>query len=626
MKGFIINKLLHYNYLSRYLVWATDVFLSVVATLLSYLFLNYLVHINIIPGVALLFLLWSMVVSIFWTWVTKTYDGIIRHATVTELTRIIYAMMLKAISLLVISFFIFEKVGQFILAVITLDFVISVFLLMLTRTTIATFYYTVINNGGKGTLNTMIFSSEDELAVSLANYLRSAETQYNLVGFLTRNPHKNNYRMMGHKFFFIDSVENIQPIFEKYKINCLLFTGKDDLHSDDEIFNYGLKHNISMRIAPMADVSEEQASIQLRSIQIEDLLGRNEIKINLKEIDSRLKDMTVMVTGAAGSIGSELCRQLCKFHLKQLILVDFSETALYEINMELTKRYPDYSIVSIISDVRNSSRMEANIKEYRPDYIFHAAALKQVPSCEFFPMEAVKTNIIGTDNVLEAAINHNVKKVIVLSTDKAAYPINAMGMSKALMEKVAIAKGRNLRDNQTIICRTRYGNVMASRGSVIPLFCEQIAQGKPLTITNPDMTRFMMTLNDAVDLVIYAFEHGNQGDLFVQKAPAATINTLAKAIKELKHSDVPINCIGTRHGEKLYEVLVTKEEMVNAEDLGDYYRIPADNRNLNYQKYINEGNADVEHIEDYNSHNTNRLDVEGMKKLLLKLDLFKDCK
>ena len=246
-----------------------------------------------------------------------------------------------------------------------------------------------------------------------------------------------------------------------------------------------------------------------------------------------------------------------------------------------------------------------------------------MPSCEFFPLEAVKTNVLGTGNVLEAAINHCVKKVIVLSTDKAAYPINAMGMSKAMMEKVAIAKGRNLKKDQTIICRTRYGNVMASRGSVIPLFLEQIDSNQPLTITNPKMTRFMMTLEDAVDLVLYAFEHGEQGDLFVQKAPAATIDVLAKAIKKIKNSDAPINCIGTRHGEKLYEVLVTKEEMINAIDMGEYFRIPADNRNLNYQKYINEGNADLEHIEEYNSHNTRRLDVDGMVELLKKLDLFK---
>jgi UDP-glucose 4-epimerase len=257
------------------------------------------------------------------------------------------------------------------------------------------------------------------------------------------------------------------------------------------------------------------------------------------------------------------------------------------------------------------------------DFVFHAAALKQVPSCEFFPVEAVKTNILGTNNVLDAAINQGVKRVICLSTDKAAYPINAMGMSKALMEKVAVAKARNLKSDQTVICRTRYGNVMASRGSVIPLFLDQIKDGKELTITNPDMTRFMMTLEDAVDLVLYAFEHGEQGDLFVQKAPAATIGVLAQAIKELQNSEAGIRNIGARHGEKLFEVLVTKEEMINAIDLGDYFKIPADNRNLNYAKYETKGNVEFDKIEEYNSHNTTRLDVEGMKKLLLKLDLFK---
>jgi len=285
----------------------------------------------------------------------------------------------------------------------------------------------------------------------------------------------------------------------------------------------------------------------------------------------------------------------------------------------------------------NNSKLKfyiGNVRDYNSvldamdgvDYVFHAAALKQVPSCEFFPLEAVQTNVIGTANVLDAAIKCNVKKVIVLSTDKAAYPINAMGMSKALMEKVAVAKGRNLKEGQTVICRTRYGNVMASRGSVIPLFLEQIENNSPLTITNPEMTRFMMTLDDAVELVVYAFKHGNQGDLFVQKAPAATIDTLAQAVKELKNSSLPIKNIGTRHGEKLYEVLVTKEEMLNAEDLDDYYRIPSDNRDLNYAKYEVNGNSSLDNVEEYNSHNTNRLDVEGMKKLLLKLDLFEGCK
>ena len=328
------------------------------------------------------------------------------------------------------------------------------------------------------------------------------------------------------------------------------------------------------------------------------------------------KDKVLLITGGTGSFGNAVLNRFLDSDLKEIRI--FSRDEKKQEDMRI--KYKNDKIKFYIGDVRDYRSIDDAMDGV--DYIFHAAALKQVPSCEFFPVQAVQTNVLGTDNVLEAAINHKVKKVIVLSTDKAAYPINAMGMSKAMMEKVAVANGRNLREDQTVICRTRYGNVMASRGSVIPLFCDQIAEGKPLTITNPEMTRFMMTLEDAVDLVIYAFEHGEQGDLFVQKAPAATIDVLAQAVKELKNSDVPINCIGTRHGEKLYEVLVTKEEMINAVDMGDYYRVPSDNRNLNYQKYTNEGNADLNSVEEYNSHNTKRLDVEGMKELLKKLDLF----
>ena len=329
------------------------------------------------------------------------------------------------------------------------------------------------------------------------------------------------------------------------------------------------------------------------------------------------KDKTLLITGGTGSFGNAVLKRFLNTSIKEIRI--FSRDEKKQEDMRI--HYKNDKIKFYIGNVRDYRSVEDAMDGV--DYVFHAAALKQVPSCEFFPVEAVKTNVLGTDNVLEAAINKGVKKVIVLSTDKAAYPINAMGMSKALMEKVAVAKGRNIKEGGTIICRTRYGNVMASRGSVIPLFCEQIKEGLPLTVTNGNMTRFMMTLEDAVDLVLYAFEHGNQGDLFVQKAPAATIDTLAEAVKELKHSDVPIKYIGARHGEKAYEVLVTKEEMLNAEDMGDYYRIKSDNRDLNYQKYELEGNEKFSIIQEYNSDNTTRLDVEGMKKLLLKLDLFK---
>jgi len=322
----------------------------------------------------------------------------------------------------------------------------------------------------------------------------------------------------------------------------------------------------------------------------------------------------LLITGGTGSFGNAVLRRyLNKDFFKEIRIFSRDEKKQDDIRKLLN--HPKLKFY--IGDVRDANSVDAAVKGV--DYIFHAAALKQVPSCEFFPMEAVKTNVIGTDNVLSAAEKYEVKKVVVLSTDKAAYPINAMGMSKAMMEKVTVARSRNLDDTKTIFCATRYGNVMASRGSVIPLFIDQIKAGKNLTITDPNMTRFMMTLEDAVDLVLYAFEHANQGDLFVQKAPAATIQVLAEALIELYQSKSEIKVIGTRHGEKLYETLVNREDMVKAEDLGDYYRISADNRDLNYEQYFSEGEQLINQNEEYHSHNTNRLDVEGMKALLLKL-------
>ena len=329
------------------------------------------------------------------------------------------------------------------------------------------------------------------------------------------------------------------------------------------------------------------------------------------------KDSTLLITGGTGSFGNAVLRRFLRSDLKEIRIFSRDEKK----QDDLRKRLNDNKVKFYIGDVRDPASVENAVKGV--DFIFHAAALKQVPSCEFFPMEAVKTNIIGTDNVLSAAEKFSVKKVVVLSTDKAAYPINAMGMSKAMMEKVMIAKSRNLDDSKTVFCGTRYGNVMASRGSVIPLFIEQIKSGKPLTITDENMTRFMMTLEDAVDLVLYAFEHGKQGDLFVQKSPAATIRVLAQALIELYEGNNDIKIIGTRHGEKLYETLVNREDMAKAQDMGEYYRIPADNRDLNYEQYFSEGELNVAKLEEYHSHNTTRLDVAGMKELLHKLPIIR---
>ncbi|BFL35737.1 SDR family NAD(P)-dependent oxidoreductase [Holdemania massiliensis] len=326
----------------------------------------------------------------------------------------------------------------------------------------------------------------------------------------------------------------------------------------------------------------------------------------------------LLITGGTGSFGNAVCQRFLKTGIKEIRILSRDEKK----QDDMRKYYNSDKLKFFIGDVRDYNSIKGVFRGV--DYVFHAAALKQVPSCEFYPMEAVKTNVHGSDNVINACVENKVKKAIFLSTDKAAYPINAMGMTKALMEKNVIARSRQLQEDDTILCLTRYGNVMASRGSVIPLFCDQIDHGKEITITNPDMTRFMMTLEEAVELVLYAFEHGKQGDLFVQKAPSATIETLAKAVLELKKSDSKISYIGTRHGEKLYETLITSEEMIKAIDLGDYFRIPADNRDLNYDKYISSGNHELAELVDYTSHNTNRLDINSMKQLLLKLELFKD--
>lgn len=335
-----------------------------------------------------------------------------------------------------------------------------------------------------------------------------------------------------------------------------------------------------------------------------------------------LANTVLLITGGTGSFGHAVLDRFLTTDIREIRILSRDEKKQDDMRHAYQKWNPQYAdkIKFYIGDVRDYRSIAPAFRGV--DFVFHAAALKQVPSCEFYPMEAVKTNIIGSDNVISACVKNGVKKAVFLSTDKAAYPINAMGMTKAIMEKNVIARSRQMLPGDPVLCLTRYGNVMASRGSVIPLFCQQIDEGKPLTVTNPDMTRFMMTLEDAVDLVLYAFKHGEQGDLFVQKAPAATIETLAQAILELKHSDLSTTIIGTRHGEKLFEVLVTAEEMMRAEDLPGFFRIPADNRDLNYDNYFSKGNPEFGKIEQYTSHNTHRLNVEEMKQLLLKLKLF----
>jgi UDP-N-acetylglucosamine 4,6-dehydratase len=330
------------------------------------------------------------------------------------------------------------------------------------------------------------------------------------------------------------------------------------------------------------------------------------------------KDKILMITGGTGSFGNTVLKRFLSTDVREIRIFSRDEKKQEEMRIALNND----KLKFYIGDVRNYDSIHQTMKGV--DYVFHAAALKQVPSCEFYPMEAVRTNVLGTENMMSAAIANGVKRVVVLSTDKAVYPINAMGISKAMMEKLMVAKARMQNEGETVFCATRYGNVMASRGSVIPLFVTQLKEGKPLTVTDPNMTRFLMSLEDSVDLVLYAYEHGRQGDIFVQKAPASTVADLAQALKELFSRDSLIRVIGTRHGEKLYESLLSREEMARAEDRGGYYRIPADNRDLNYAKFFSDGEERVSHFDDYTSHNTERLGVEQVKALLLKLDFIQE--
>lgn len=330
------------------------------------------------------------------------------------------------------------------------------------------------------------------------------------------------------------------------------------------------------------------------------------------------KNKVLLITGGTGSFGNAVLKRFLDTEISEIRIFSRDEKKQEDMRIALNHA----KLKFYIGDVRSYDSIYEAMKGV--DYVFHAAALKQVPSCEFYPMEAVKTNVLGAENVMNAAIARNVGRVIVLSTDKAVYPINAMGISKAMMEKLMVAKARMQQQSETVFCATRYGNVMASRGSVIPLFIDQLKSGKGLTVTDPAMTRFLMSLEDSVDLVLHAFEHGHQGDIFVQKAPASTVGVLAQALKELFNSEVPIKVIGTRHGEKLYESLISREEMAKAKDQGRYFRIPADNRDLNYAQFFVEGDLKLSTIEDYTSHNTDQLEVDGVKNLLLKLDFIQE--
>lgn len=557
----------NFSHLSRYMVWLADCFLSVVATLLSYLFFNYLIHIDIVPGFVWIVLLFSAIATLLWTWVFKTNIGIIRHATVAELAPIAYAMTFKVLSLLILAYIFLEYVGVFVYSVLILDFALSVLLLLLMRVFVVSFYYYVISANTEKAQNALIYGTSNA-AVSLANYLRKNKA-YKMVGFVTRNEQMKNYRAAGYPIYYFDTTESFDKIVKKTNALNLFYVNNKDLHSDEDIISYGLKHNVCLRIAPMAEMPENVADVQIRSVQIEDLLGRDVINIDFDKIRTNFADKTVLVTGAAGSIGSEICRQLCQCDLKQLIVLDFSETATYQIDLELRQQHPNVKTVSVIADVRNQSRMEYVMKSYRPDVVFHAAAYKHVPLMEEYPCEAVIDNVMGTRVVADLAVKYDVSKFIMISTDKAVHPSSVMGATKRLAEMYVQSLGESIKEGKiagrTTFVTTRFGNVLGSNGSVIPLFRKQILEGGPVTVTDPNIIRYFMTIPEACRLVMEAAYLGEGNDIFIfDMGEPVKIVDLARRMIELSglRPDIDIQIVysGLRPGEKLYEELLYKKE------------------------------------------------------------------
>ena len=555
------------NHFSRYIVWAVDCFFSVIATLLSYLFFNYLVGLDVVPGFIWRMLLASTIATLIWTWVFKTYDGIIRHATITDMHRIILAMLLKALTLLLLSYFVSEYVGTFVYSILIGDFVLSIFFLITLRVFLVSFYYYITNANNANRQNVLIYGTSDA-AISLAGFLRKNKT-YHVVGFITADENKKSYRLVGHRIYYVNNQDHFQSIVSKNGVKSLLFVSNTDLHKDNPFVSYGLKNNVSLRIAPMAVVSDDAPKMQLRNVQIEDLLGRNEIDIDFAKIQKDFKDKVVLVTGAAGSIGSELCRQLCRCDLKLLVLVDFSESATYQIDLELKKDHPDRKFVSIIADVRNAHRMEGILAAYKPDILFHAAAYKHVPLMEEYPCEAVLDNVGGTRTVADLAVKYGVGKFVMISTDKAVRPSSVMGATKRLAEIYVQSLGEAIKEGKvrgkTTFVTTRFGNVLGSNGSVIPLFRKQIMEGGPVTVTDPEIIRYFMTIPEACRLVLEAAHIGEGNDIYIfDMGEPVKIADLATRMIELSGyrpgEDIKIVYTGLRPGEKLYEELLYKKE------------------------------------------------------------------
>lgn len=591
-------KIKNISFLSKYIIWTSDVLLSVLSTSFSFLFYHYLMKVDTDLQKVFFVLFISFAASTFSTWICKTHQGIIRHSSLVELVRIIYAMSIKALLLLTVAYIYLDYVGLFVYTLIISDWIMSVFLLMMVRVLIVNFYYNLIEKlSGKENSIALIYEVS-EASISLAAYLSKAlNSKYSLKGFITRDSSYKGNRIAGYPVFYIPSDFDFEAHSNNgFDVDTLLFVNGEDLHKDEKLIEHCLRNNINIRIAPLVEDKDNISKrIQMREVQIEDLLERDEIKIDSETISREISGKVVMVTGGAGSIGSELCRQLCSFHPKLLVLFDFSETAVYNINMELCNTYPDCHIVSVIGNVRDAKRVESQIQFYKPNIIFHAAAYKHVPIMEAYPCEAVRTNIMGTRILADTAVKYGVEKFIMISTDKAVRPSNVMGATKHIAENYVQSLGNAIKAGKikgsTCFITTRFGNVLGSNGSVIPLFRKQILEGGPVTVTHPDIIRYFMTIPEACRLVLEASFLGKGNDIFIfnMGAPVKIDDMARKMIRlsgYIPDKDIKIVYSGLRPGEKLYEELLYNEEDVLPTSNKEIFR--AKSINTDYEKLVSQ--------------------------------------
>ena len=604
------------GFFSPYIVWASDTFLSIASTIFIYLLFYYTFNVQIDQREMFRVILFSLGTSALWTYICKTYLGIIRHTMIGELSRISYAMLLKMISFIIFYHVTHEYTGKFIYTLVITDFMSSIFFLITTRIIIVNFYYMLTRHLNDKKEDVLIYGTT-QAAISLASHLRRINSNYNVKGFVTRLRYNKKIQITGRPVYKINGSEDLKRLNKEKNITTILFTNIESL-KHNEIASHCLEANITMRMAPLSETKNNNTALQVRNIQIEDLLNREEIVINFENIQKELNGSTIMVTGAAGSIGSELCRQLCLFKPEKLVLLDFSETALYYIDLELKKKFPKQEIHSIIVNIRDKHRVENMIERYRPAVIFHAAAYKHVPLMEEYPCEAVRTNIGGTQILADTAIKYGVKKFIMISTDKAVHPSNVMGASKLIAEMYIQSLGTAIKEGkikgETKFVTTRFGNVLGSNGSVIPLFRQQITNGGPVTITHPDIIRYFMTIPEACRLVLEAAFMGEGNDVFVfdMGEPVKILDLATKMIRLSglrPGEDIKIEYSGLRPGEKLYEELLYKKETT----------IPTKNKKIFHaqstRKEYNLLNAQIADLLKVASTGTRYEIVECMKKI-----------